>query len=70
MLPGGVCDEVPRPGVGDLVRYHIGEGPIAREQGGCHEGQARVLHAADGGGGAEWIGHEIKNINLFRLFSL
>ena len=46
MLEVEVGDEVPGPGVGDLVGDHVGVGLVPGEEGGGGEGHAGVLHPA------------------------
>ena len=53
VLPGPVGDEVARPAVRDLVRHHVDQGAVPREERRGHEGQARVLHAPVREGGRQ-----------------
>ncbi len=46
-----VGDQVAGPAVGDLVGNHIGQAPVAGQQGRGGEGQAGVLHPAIGEAG-------------------
>ena len=51
VLHAGVGDQVAGPAVGQLVRHHIHQAAVPRQQGGGEEGHAGVLHPAVGEGG-------------------